>query len=60
MDEWLRPDEACKYLKISRRTLSDWQAKRLVKFSKPARKVCLFRKQDLDQAIGRFAFEAVM
>jgi excisionase family DNA binding protein len=56
---WLRPDEACKYLRISRRTLSDWQKKRLVRFHRPAKKLILFKRADLDSAISKFAVQEV-
>ena len=57
--EWMRPDEACEYLSISRRALSEWQKRRIVPFARMGRKCVLFRKTDLDKAIARFTVQAV-
>ena len=56
---FMRRAEAAEYLGISSRTLSDWQAKRIVPFARIGRKVCLFRRDDLDKAVGRFTVKAV-
>jgi hypothetical protein len=57
--EWLRKGDAAKYCGVSVRTMSDWQRLRLVRFSKPSRRVCLFRRSDLDRALDRMAIKAV-
>ena len=57
--EWLRAPETCDYLKISRRTLSAWQRKRLLSFYKPAPKVGLFLRADLDKAMMKFQVKGV-
>jgi len=57
--DYLRPAGAMKYARISRRTLSDWQARRIVPFLKVSRKCVLFRKSDIDKALSRFEVQAV-
>jgi hypothetical protein len=57
--DYLRPDGVCRYARISRRTLSDWQARRIVPFLKVSRKCVLFRKSDIDKALSRFEVSAV-
>ena len=57
--DYLRPDGVCRYARISRRTLSDWQARRIVPFLKVSRKCVLFRKSDIDKALSRFEVQAV-
>lgn len=56
---WMRPPGACEYLGVSRRCLSDWQRKRLVPYVKIGRKVCLFRRADLDAALAKLTVKAV-
>jgi excisionase family DNA binding protein len=56
---FMRRAEAAKYLGISSRTLSDWQAKRVVPYAKVGRKVYLFRRTDLDAAMARFSVRAI-
>jgi hypothetical protein len=51
--------EAAKYAGVSIRCISDWQSKRIIPYLKPARKVCLFRKADIDAALGRYEVKAV-
>ena len=50
---------AAKYAGVSVRCISDWQSKRIIPYLKPARKVCLFRKKDIDAALGRYEVKAV-
>lgn len=57
--DYLRPDGVCRYARISRRTLSDWQARRVIPFLKVSPKCVLFRKRDIDQALSRFEVAAV-
>lgn len=57
--DWLRKTEAAQYARISVRTLTDWQRRRLVGFSKPSRRVCLFKRSDIDRALERMATKAV-
>ena len=57
--DYLRPDGVCRYARISRRTLSDWQARRIIPFIKVSPKCVLFRKSDIDRALSRFEVSAV-
>ena len=57
--DYLRPDGVCRYARISRRTLSDWQARRIIPFIKVSSKCVLFRKSDIDKALSRFEVAAV-
>ena len=57
--DYLRPDGVCRYARISRRTLSDWQARRIIPFIKVSSKCVLFRKSDIDRALSRFEVSAV-
>jgi len=57
--DYLRPDGVCRYARISRRTLSDWQARRIIPFIKVSSKCVLFRKSDIDKALSRFEVQAV-
>lgn len=45
---------AAKYAQVSKRTISEWQARGIIPYLKPARKVCLFRKADIDRALTRY------
>lgn len=56
---YIRAKEAAAYMGVSTRTVSDWKAKSIIPYHKIARKVCLYRKVDLDKAIGRFRHNAV-
>ena len=58
-DTYMRRAEASRYLCVSTRTLADWQRRGIVPFFKPSRRVCMFRREDLDKAIERFRFNAV-
>ena len=49
---------AAKYAQVSKRTISEWQARGIIPYLKPARKVCLFRKADIDAALGRYEVRA--
>lgn len=51
--------EAAQYARVSTRTISDWQARRIIPFMKPARKLVLFRKSDIDAALAKFMVAAV-
>lgn len=57
--EYMRPAQVIRYTPISRRTLSDWQSKRIIPFLKISRKCVLFRKSDIDKALSRFEVSAV-
>ena len=56
---WMRRSDAAKYLGIAPRTLSVWQASRLIPFTKVSHKVVLFRAADLDKALGRLTTKAI-
>jgi excisionase family DNA binding protein len=51
--------EAAAYARVSTRTISDWQARRIIPFLKPARKLVLFRKSDIDHALAKFEVAAI-
>jgi predicted site-specific integrase-resolvase len=59
MSEYMRPAQALRYAQISRRTLSDWQSKRIIPFLKISRKCVLFKRSDIDTALHRFEVSAV-
>ena len=50
---YLRPDEAAELLGISRRSLSNFQRRHLIGFSKLGR-VVVFRRCDIEAAIQKF------
>ncbi len=54
---FLRPDEVCAAVGISRRTLSDWQQRRLIPFRRVGR-TCLFAAGDIQRALDRFLVRA--
>ena len=56
---YMRRDAAAEYLGIAPRTLSDWQARRVIAFVKAGRKCVLFRRADLDKAMERLTIRAV-
>ena len=53
-NEYLTRDEAAEYLRVSPRTISDWQARRLIPYIKTGRRCVRYRRQDLDAAMGKF------
>jgi excisionase family DNA binding protein len=55
---YLRPDEAAAAIGVSRRTLSEWQANRVIPFRRVGRTV-LFAIADIQQALDRFNVEAI-
>ena len=57
--QWLRTEEASRYLGVSPRTLRDWKKRRLVAFSKLGRRCVIFNRNDLDAAVKRFRVAAV-
>ena len=58
--EYLRGQgEASKYARVSRRTISDWQSRRVIPFIKVGRKLVLFRKSDIDSALNKFQVSAI-
>jgi len=57
---YLRGQEAAAtYAQVSKRCISEWQARGIIPYLKPARKVCLFRKADIDRALTRYEIKAV-
>lgn len=59
LNEYMRRDAAAKYLGISPRTLSDFQKKKIVPFIKPAHKITLFKRSELDLAMARLTVHSV-
>lgn len=57
------PDEICKSLGIKRRTLTDWQRKRLIPFERigpsKGRSTLLFNVADVDRALKRWRIRSV-
>jgi len=51
---YVRPEQAIQLLPISKRTLSNWQARRLIKFYRVGRTI-LFKRADIEAALERFA-----
>ena len=51
--------EAAQYARVSTRTISDWQSRKVIPFIKPARKLVLFRKTDIDAALSKFTVAAI-
>jgi len=56
--EYLRPDDVLEILPISRRTLSNWQQRRIVPFHRVGRTV-LFKQSDIEEAITRYRVAAI-
>ena len=50
---------AARYGQVSKRTISEWQARKILTFLKPSRKIVLFRKADIDALLGRYEVRAV-
>ena len=58
--EFLRGQaQFAKHYHVSKRTASDWQARRIVPFMKIGRKCVLFRKRDVDAALAKFTVAAI-
>ncbi len=55
---YLRPAQVVSEFSVSRRTLSNWQRRRILSFSKIGRTV-LFRRADVEAALDRFRVSAV-
>ncbi len=51
---YLRADQVISVLPVSRRTLSNWQARRLIKFYRIGRTI-LFKRTDIEAALEKFA-----
>lgn len=56
---YLRRDDAARYLGVSPRTLSEWQARRLIPYVKAGRKCVMFKRADLDKAMSKLTVKAV-
>lgn len=56
---YIRRKEAAKYLGVTVRCLTKWQARRIIPYHKVSRRCCLYRKPDLDKAMNRFRLKAV-
>ena len=50
---------AARYLHVSPRCISEWQARKILTVLKVSRKVVLFRKADLDAAMSRYEIPAI-
>lgn len=56
---YLRREDAAKYLNISPRTLSEWQARRLIPYVKAGRKCVMFKREALDRAMEKLTIKAL-
>lgn len=56
---YLRRREAARYLGVSPRTISDWQAQRRIPHIKVGRRCVLFRVVDLDKAMAKLTVDAI-
>ena len=50
---------AGRYAKVSPRTISEWQRRGIIPFTKIGRKCVLFRKSAIDAALARFEVAAI-
>ena len=58
--EYLRGQAQCaKYARVSRRCISEWQARRIIPFIKVGKKCVLFRKRDIDAALAKYEVSAI-
>lgn len=55
---YLRAEQVIQVLPVSRRTLSNWQARRLIKFYRIGKTV-LFKTSDIQAAVEKFAIAAI-
>lgn len=51
--------EAAQYAHVAPRTISDWQARRIIPFIKVSPKCVLFKKSEIDKALLRYEVKAV-
>ena len=51
--------ECAKYARVSKRCISEWQARRIIPFIKVGKKCVLFRKSDIDAALNKFQVSAI-
>jgi hypothetical protein len=56
---YLRTEGTAKRCSVSARTIRDWQARGILPYFKPSRKVTLFAVADIDKAMRRFRVQAV-
>jgi len=55
---YLRAEQVIQVLPVSRRTLSNWQARRLIKFYRIGKTV-LFKRADIEAAVEKYAITAI-
>ncbi len=51
--------EAARYARVSRRCISDWQARRVIPYLKLGKRCVLFRKSDVDAALERYLVKSL-
>ena len=56
---FFRPPGAARFLGISRRTLTEWERKRIIPFTKVSHRVVLFSREDLERAMRRYRVAAI-
>jgi len=52
-------DELARHYHVSRRCVSEWQARRIIPYLKVGKRCVLFRKSDVDAALARYEVKAV-
>jgi excisionase family DNA binding protein len=55
---YLRPQDVLEMLPVSRRTLSNWQRRRVIPFYRVGR-IILFKRCDIEEALERFRVAAI-
>jgi len=55
---YLRAEQVIQVLPVSRRTLSNWQARRLIKFYRVGRTI-LFKRSDIETCLEKFAVNPI-
>jgi hypothetical protein len=56
---YVRKLGAARFCGVSQRTISSWQAKRLIPFVKISHRICLFKLTDLEKALDRMKTRAI-
>jgi excisionase family DNA binding protein len=56
---YLRPADAAKYMSVTRRTIYEWQARRLIPFTRIKKRCVLIAVRDLDAFAARNRVEAI-
>jgi len=58
--DWMRGQkEAAAYKRVSPRTISEWQRRGIIPYTKIGKKCVLFSKSKMDAALARFEIAAI-